>query len=89
MPSISRFLGITIRMFFNEDFHPGRPHFHAEYSGSKASFEIEGQARIAGALPSRVEQIVRRWALEHEDDLIDNWKRARNHEPLEPVDPLR
>jgi hypothetical protein len=22
MPSISRFHGITIRMFFNEDFHP-------------------------------------------------------------------
>jgi hypothetical protein len=29
MPSISRFHGITIRMFFNEDFHPGTPHFHA------------------------------------------------------------
>jgi hypothetical protein len=42
MPSISRFYGITIRMFFNEDFHPGRPHFHAEYSGVKASFAIEG-----------------------------------------------
>ncbi len=40
MPSISRFCGITIRMFFNEDFHPGKPHFHAEYAGAKASFEI-------------------------------------------------
>jgi hypothetical protein len=89
MPSISRFYGITIRMFFNEGFHPGRPHFHAEYSGVKASFAIEGSRRIAGALPPRVEQIIRRWAREHESELMDNWKRARLHEPLKPVDPLR
>jgi hypothetical protein len=89
MPSISRFFGITILMFFNEDFHPGKPHFHAEHSGVKASFEIRGAECIAGALPPRIEQIVKRWAREHEGELIDNWKRARNHEPLEPVDPFR
>lgn len=32
MPQVSSFYGITIR-FFNEDFHLGRPHFHAEYAG--------------------------------------------------------
>jgi hypothetical protein len=30
MPNVSSFYGITIRMFFNEDFHPGNPHFHAD-----------------------------------------------------------
>jgi uncharacterized protein DUF4160 len=89
MPSISRFLGITIRMFFNENFHPGRPHFHAEHSGVKASFEIKGAKLIAGALPPRIEHIVRQWAREHEDELIANWERARNHQQLEPIDPFR
>ena len=89
MPRISVFHGITIRMFFNEDFHPGRPHFHAEYAGVEASFEIATLRCLAGELPPRIEQMVKRWAREHEFELMANWKRARNHKPLEPIDPLR
>lgn len=89
MPRISSFSGITIRMFFNEAFHPGRPHFHAEYAGEEASFEIAGLERLAGALPPRVEQLVQRWASEHEFELMANWRRARSHQPLKPIDPLR
>ena len=89
MPSISRFHGITIRMFFNEDFHPGRPHFHAEYAGVEASFEITSLGCLAGALPPRVDQMVKRWAGKHEVELMANWERARSRRPLEPIDPLR
>ena len=89
MPRISTFHGITIRMFFNEDFHPGRPHFHAEYAGGEASFELATLDCLAGVLPPRIEQMVKRWARQHEADLMTNWERARNHQPLERVDPLR
>jgi Domain of unknown function (DUF4160) len=89
MPSISRFNGITIRMFFNEDFHPGTPHFHAVYAGTKASFEIASLRCIAGVLPLRIMQMVKKWARQHEAELMANWARARNHQPLRPVDPLR
>jgi hypothetical protein len=89
MPSISRFHGITIRMFFNEDFHPGNPHFHAEHAGAKASFEIASFRCIAGVLPPGVVQMVRKWAHLHEAELMANWARARNHQPLRAVDPLR
>lgn len=89
MPRISSFRGVTIRMFFNEDFHPGRPHFHAEYAGVEASFEIATLGCLAGVLPPRIDQMVKRWAGEHEAELTDNWERARNHQPLEPIDPLR
>jgi hypothetical protein len=88
MPRISSFRGVTIRMFFNEDFHPGRPHFHAEYAGVEASFEIASLACLAGALPPRVDQMVKRWAGENEVALMANWERARNHQPLTPIDPL-
>jgi hypothetical protein len=37
MPRVSAFYGIVITMFFDEDRHPGRPHFHAEYAGVKAT----------------------------------------------------
>jgi hypothetical protein len=76
-------------MFFNEDFHPGRPHFHAEYAGAEASFEVASLGCLAGVLPPRIEQLVKRWARQHEADLMANWERARNHQPLERVDPLR
>lgn len=89
MPRISSFHGITIRMFFNEDFHPGRPHFHAEHAGAEASFELESLQRLAGALPPRIEQMIKQWAREHEGELMANWKRARNHQRLKAIDPLR
>lgn len=89
MPNISSFYGITIRMFFNEDFHPGKPHFHAEYAGAEASFAIGDLRCIAGILPSRVEQMVKKWARLHEAELMANWVRARAHRPLRPIDPLR
>jgi len=39
MPYISMFFGIIIRMFYNEH---NPPHFHAEYQGQRASFDIQG-----------------------------------------------
>ena len=89
MPRVSQFYGITIRMFFNEDFHPGRPHFHVEHAGMEASFGIATLRCLAGELPPGVEQMAKRWAREHEVELMANWRRARNHEPMEPIDPLR
>lgn len=89
MPNISHFYGITIKMFFNEDFHPGNPHFHAVRAGAKASFEITSLRCIAGVLPPRVMQMVKKWARQHEAELMANWALARGHQPLRPIDPLR
>lgn len=38
IPTISMFYGIIIRMYDNGEHNP--PHFHAEYQGHKAVFEI-------------------------------------------------
>ncbi len=38
MPTISRFYGIIIRMFFEEH---APPHFHAQYGEFKASINIQ------------------------------------------------
>jgi hypothetical protein len=76
-------------MYFNEEFHPGRPHFHAEYAGTMASFEIADLERLSGELPSRVERLVKAWARPHRTELMDNWQRARARRPLQQIDPLR
>lgn len=39
MPVLSMFYGIIIRMYF-DDHNP--PHFHAEYQGYKAQFDMDG-----------------------------------------------
>jgi len=39
MPEISRFFGIIIRMFYDEH---NPPHFHAEYRGEQAVFDLQG-----------------------------------------------
>jgi Domain of unknown function (DUF4160) len=45
VPTISRFYGITIQMFFKEH---GVPHFRARYGGQIAVFAVESLERPPG-----------------------------------------
>lgn len=85
MPTISRFYGITIQMFFKEH---GIPHFHARYGGQIAVFTVEPVERIRGALPRRADRLVRDWAGLHRGELMRNWEQARAGNPLTPIEPL-
>ncbi len=89
MPRISFFYGIAIWMYHDEVHHRGRPHFHASYGEDEASIDIERLAMIAGELPPRARRLVIEWARLHQAELRENWDRARRHQPLEPIDPLR
>ena len=89
MPRISSFYGITIRMFFDETIHSGRPHFHAFYSGDQASFDVTDLSRIAGKLPLRIERLVRKWARSHRAELMANWERGRSGQRLDRIEPLK
>jgi len=89
MPRISAFYGIVIWMYHDESHHLGRPHFHAQYGDDEASIDIEDLGIIAGRLPARALRLVVEWARVHQGELRDNWARARRHEPLERIEPLR
>ena len=86
MPRISHFYGIIIRMYWDERDHP-IAHFHAEYTGSYASIAFDG-TMLAGTLPPRALRLIQDWAPLHQDELMANWERARNHQPLAKIDPL-
>jgi hypothetical protein len=88
VPRISSFYGITIWMYYDEVHHLGRPHFHARYGESEASIDIESLTVIAGDLPPRAQRLVLEWAMAHQDELRDNWYRARDHQQLKPIEPL-
>lgn len=85
MPEICRFYGITIKVFHRD--HPP-PHFHAEYGGEQAVFEIETLSVLAGGLRSRAARLVEEWAELHREELRRVWQQAQNLEPLDQIDPL-
>lgn len=85
MPEISRFFGIIIKMFHDD--HPP-PHFHVEYGDHRAIVNIRDLVVAAGELPPRVLGMVLEWAAIHRDQLLEQFERAKRHEPLERIAPL-
>ncbi len=85
MPEISRFLGIVIKMFW-DDHNP--PHFHAEYGELRALVDIQSLSFFAGRLPPRVAGLVIEWATLHKQELLEDWERACAKAALLKIAPL-
>lgn len=85
MPEISRFLGISIRLF--RDDHPP-PHFHAVYNEFTAQISIRHPAILQGRLPPRVLGYVTEWAVLHEEELLRCWESAQTDQPVAKIEPL-
>ena len=85
MPYVSMFFGIIIRMFQN-DHNP--PHFHAQYQGQRAVFDLDGNL-LRGTIKSRTaKQLIQKWASLHGDELKRNWDIAQNLGEIEKIEPL-
>lgn len=67
MPTISRFYGIRIRMYFDE-LHG--LHFHADYAGESAQISLVDGRVMSGRLPVRAFRLVSDWASEHHSELF-------------------
>lgn len=85
MPEISRFLGIVIRMYFN-DHNP--PHFHVEYNEYSVAVVIETLGIMEGKAPARVLSLVVEWASLHQAELLDNWESIRRTGEYRRIEPL-
>jgi hypothetical protein len=86
VPTISRFFGISIAMFFDDH---GPPHFHARHADGSAKVRIDTLEVIDSSLGRRQLRFVLAWAELHQDELSENWKLARSGEILNPIEPLR
>ena len=85
MLEISRFFGIIIRMIYDEH---NPPHFHTEYQGHKAVFDLNGNM-IKGDLCSKTaRKLVREWVDLHQEEIANDWELAMNDEKLKKIDPL-
>ncbi len=85
MPEICRFLGIIIAMYHNDH---APPHFHAKYSGKSGRFSISEGRMIEGDLPPRVIALIIEWTLQHQQELMEDWKLAEKGEKLKEIEPL-
>jgi hypothetical protein len=84
MPEVSRFLGMVIGMYYEEH---GVPHFHAIYGEHAVSVEVETGA-VHGTFPPQALRHVLEWAALHREELLANWQRARQGQPLQRIAPL-
>ena len=87
MPEISRFLGIIIKMFF-DDHNP--PHFHVEHGEYKAIIEIKTAELTEGYLSSKQLKLVQAWAILHEEELLQNFENlGKDIKSWSKIEPLK
>ena len=72
MPILSKFYGITIRMYFQQSEH-NPPHIHALYGDDIAAIEIQTGDILEGNLPPKALSMVREWTELHKSDLLQIW----------------
>jgi len=84
MPVISRFLGISIIMYFNEH---NPPHFHAKYGEFKIIVYIESGI-VEGKFPKRALRLVLEWYELHKNELLENWQLCKQKKLPKTIMPL-
>ena len=74
---------LVILMNYN-DHDP--PHVHVKYQRNVRSYRIEIRTREwmkpGSELPPKLKKMVETWVEAHEQELIEQWENARNHQPV-------
>ncbi len=86
MPTIARFYGIIIRMYFLPREH-NPPHIHVIYGEETFSISLIDMEIIDGELnpTSRVLSMVKEWISLHKQELLNMW----NTQDIAEIEPLR
>ena len=84
MPTLSRFHGIAIRMYYQQAEH-NPPHIHAFYGDNVAAVVIQTGIVIDGQLPPKVLAMVRKWIGMNKADLLVIWD-TQSFKTLPPLE---
>jgi len=71
-------------MFYRDH---GPAHFYAVYGEYEITVGIEDGV-VKGEFPRRALRHVLEWYEMHKAELAENWQRAKDRKPLEPISPL-
>jgi hypothetical protein len=80
-PNICRFYGIII--FMNCNNHDP-PHFHARYEDQEIIVEVP-TGIIKGQMSKRALRMLFEWSETHFEELMENWRLARERKPLKRI----
>lgn len=72
-------------MYYNDH---APPHFHAKYGAAEAVIGIDPLQVLAGSLPPRAMALALEWAMLRRAELLDDWQRSRQAQPLVPIEEL-
>jgi hypothetical protein len=84
MPEISRFFGIIVTMHFNDH----DPPFPCALRFAAGEILDQRDAEMDGDVSPRVRGLVMEWLSQHQQELRDDWARARAQQPLVAIPPL-
>lgn len=84
MPVISKFYGITIRMYFQQSEH-NPPHIHAMYGDWEAAIGIRSKDILDGEMPQKAINLIKEWIELYEDELLYIWE-TQNFVKLPPLE---
>lgn len=84
MPTLSRFYGIVIKMYFLQSEH-NPPHIHAIYNDDIAAIDYTTGEVLEGFLPTKGLALVREWIEINRDDLQKIWE-TQEFKKLPPLE---
>ncbi len=84
MPVISRFYGITIKMYLKQKEH-NPPHIHAIYGECIGVFELENGTMYEGDLSLKEQKLIKRFIEQYKMQLLEMWE-TQIFEMLPPVE---
>jgi hypothetical protein len=84
MPEICRFYGIIIFKNYN-DRDP--PHYHARYDDQEVKIEMKSGI-VKGQMAKRALRMLFEWSEIHQEELMENWRLARERKQLRKLPPL-
>lgn len=73
MPTIVKFYGIIIKMFFLSAEH-NPPHIHALYGEYSSLIDIVNLLEIEGDLPPKAKDMVLEWCKLYQKELLEMWE---------------
>lgn len=62
--------------------------FHALYAEHEALIDIRTLEVIGGSLPRRALSLTIEWAIEHREELMEDWRLCQSKQPPKRIKPL-
>ena len=84
MPVISKFYGITIKIYFMQNEH-NPPHLHAIYGEYMSAINIQSLEVLEGDLPDKALKLVKEWIEKNRNELMDIWK-SQKYKKIKPLE---